>query len=43
MTTGDDVFEQRVPTPEDLASMVKGLREDAKWTQVTLAELCNLT
>lgn len=39
----EDVFDVHIPTPADIADIVKSLREDRKWSQATLAELSNLT
>lgn len=38
----EDILESHVPTPAELALMVKALREERKWTQATLAELAGI-
>jgi transcriptional regulator with XRE-family HTH domain len=39
----DELIETRVPTPADLAGMIKFLRDENKWSQATLAEIAKLT
>jgi hypothetical protein len=39
----DELIETRVPSPADLAAMIKSLREENKWSQATLAEIARLT
>jgi transcriptional regulator with XRE-family HTH domain len=39
----DEIFEARLITNAELAEFVKGLRQNNKWTQTTLAELSGLT
>ena len=43
MDLTDDALDHRVPTPQDLALIVKLMRENNKWTQATLAELSGIT
>lgn len=42
-TTEETLYDKRVPTPSDLAFLVKVLRQASEWTQETLAELSGLT
>jgi transcriptional regulator with XRE-family HTH domain len=39
----EEVLDQRVPTPAELAKFVKTMREMNKWSQATLAELARVT
>lgn len=39
----EEIIDTRVPTPSDLAQLVKVQRQDQKWSQSTLAELSRLT
>lgn len=39
----DELLEARVPTPADLAALIKFLRDENKWSQSTLAEIARLT
>lgn len=41
--TPEEIIDARVPTPAELAEVVKFLRQDHKWSQSTLAELSRLT
>jgi DNA-binding XRE family transcriptional regulator len=39
----DETLDHRVPTPADLAEIVKVMRATNKWSQATLAELARVT
>jgi transcriptional regulator with XRE-family HTH domain len=39
----EEFVEHRLPTPADLAAIVKGMRDELKWSQATLAEIAGLT
>jgi len=39
----EEVFEPRLLTPVELATFIKGQREERRWSQATLAELARVT
>lgn len=43
MNDSGDFYDRRIPSPADLAFLIKVLRDASEWTQETLAELSGLT